>query len=299
VSLKAGTATAPPRVEEVRVRAECDCSTVVLTVGESLKAVERPDLLTITDSAKASAVLNLLVKSQGKEVFVRYWSPGWDEESVNTRGLADALTWVDRQQGRTDADRSGAVIDPDTPAIPASMVTDTDAFTDPERTSKELPAPVRKLFARDLRRGCRPHSTDPNRSYFDAHWVGRQRVVFFVECTRPDLGPTHRVYTATGQTYEDARVLELEQWDERVLRSGKAPRVRRAVPTSPMFEPAETLVLLHRRDDIKSCYIEHTYRWLEGGYRLLAVHASECPRVVGGVREGERTLRFRVPAEQQ
>jgi hypothetical protein len=66
-----------------------------------------------------------------------------------------------------------------------------------------------------------------------------------------------------------------------------------------MFEPAETLVLLHRGDDIKSCYIEHTYRWLEGGYRLLAVRASECPRVVGGVREGERTLRFRVPAEQQ
>jgi hypothetical protein len=294
VAFKAGTATAAARVEEIQVRAKCACDGVVLTVGESVKAVERPDLLTVTDASKADAVLNLLLAPGREEANLHYWSGSWAKESISLRGLTDALAWVDGQQNRTGGDRSAAAPSVDAPAIPTSLVADTDAFTDPERTSKELPAPVRALFARDRRQGCKPHASVPNRPYFDAHWVERNRVVFFVECRPSDLGPIYRAYTATGPSYADARPVPLVQWNEAALRTGQMPSARRDVLSIPMFMAAETLVLDHRRDGIKSCRIEHTYRWLKGSYRLLTVRASDCTKTAGEPLP-QRKLRFQAP----
>lgn len=296
VSLKADPATAPPRIEEVQASASCACDRIVLTVGQDLKFIERPDLMTIANAGKATAVLQLLTSGQ-VEIVLHTWSTSWSQVTIKTAGLAEVLAWVDRQQERSDRNLVGAAPPAEMPLIPASMVADTDAFTDPERTAKELPAPVRRLFDRAVRKGCQAHASDPNRPYFDAHWVERDRVVFFVECTRPDLGPTYRSYTATGPSYQDARALSLVQWDNAAVTSGKQPAPRGEVMTSPEFGPAETLTLNHRRAGIQNCSVEHSYRWLKGDYRLLAVRASECDASARSLPE--RTIRFQAPAGEQ
>jgi hypothetical protein len=295
VSVRPGRATAIPRIEEMRFRPNCACDKVVLVPGKNLKVLQRPDEFVVADTGKATALIDMLLAANGERVTMQSFHSGWSEESVNTKGFAEALDWVDQQQGRTDRART-ATVSFSSSEINAKVVADVARFTDPERTSKDLPRPVQALHAKALQSGCKGKLTS-NEHLFQTAWLDGQTVVFFVMCARPDISPIYRVYAATAPDYRDARAIELVQWTEATVRGAKA-RARRSVPTAPMFGPTNTLVLHTRRDGVKSCTIEHSYRWIDGDYRLLSVRASECS-LAGSGPEAPRTIRFRASDERK
>jgi Protein of unknown function (DUF1176) len=294
VSVRPGRAPTVPRVEEVRFRPNCACDKVVLVPGKDLKVLGRPDEFAVVDTAKATALIDMLLAANGEKITRQSFHRGWSEDNVNTKGFAAALDWVDQQQGRSDRARTAAA-PTDSSEISAKIIADAERFTDPERTLKDLPRPVQALHAKALRSGCKLQRGS-REHLFQTTWLDRQHVVFFVMCTRPDISPLYRVYAATASGYQDARAVELVQWTEATLKGEKA-RARRSMPAMPMFGPTNTLVLHAHRDGINSCRIEHSYRWVDGDYRLLSVRASECT-LAGSGPEAPRTVRFRASAER-
>ena len=144
VSVRTGAATAMPRVEEVHIRRDC-CGSLVLVPGDSLKVLDRPDAFVVADAGKASALIRLLLAAEGEKVSLKSFYMGWNDDSLNTKGFAEALDWVDQQQGRTDHNRTAAAPPPHASEISPKIIADTDRFTDPERTIKELPGSVQRL----------------------------------------------------------------------------------------------------------------------------------------------------------
>ena len=295
VSVRPHRATTIPRIQEVRFGRNCACDKLVLVRGHDLKVVQRPDEFVVMDEGKATALIDMLLAANGEKIRMQSFHSGWSEESVNTKGFAEALDWVDEQQGRSDRARTAAVPN-ESAEISSKIIADVERFTDPERTAKDLPHPVQALHAKALSSDCK-RKPIANEQFFLTSWLDPRTVVFFVMCTRPDISPVYRVYAATAPDYQDARAIELVQWTEATLKGEKA-RGRHSVPTIPMFGPTNTLVLHTRRDGINSCTIEHSYRWVDGDYRLLSVRASECSLARSGP-EAPRTVRWQASTERK
>jgi len=293
VSVRPDRATTIPRIEEVRFRRNCACDKLVLVPGNELKVLQRPGEFVVADEGKATALIEMLLAANGEKVMMQTFHSGWSDENVNTKGFAEALIWVDQQQRRSDSGRTAAAPN-EVPEIGAKIIADAERFTDPERTSKYLPQPVQ---ASHFRAGCRGKPAANEQSFLTT-WLGPRTVVFFVMCKRSDISPVYRVYSATAPDYQDARAIELVQWTEATIK-GEMPKARHSVDTIPMFGPTNTLVLHSHRDGIKNCTIEHSYRWLDGDYRLLSVRASECSLATSGGLEGPRTIRWQASAERK
>ena len=231
VSVLPSTAMALPGVTELRYQPDCACDKLVLVPGRSLKVLNRPDGFVVVDAEKATTLIRMLVDANGRKITFESQSRQTSRESVRTEGLTEALDWIDQQQGRTDGDRTAAAPPSSTAEIGTNTINDAARFTEPERTSGDLPEPVQRLHSRTLRTGCTARP-DARQAPFLAQWSDAATAVFFVLCRRPDISPVYRVYTATAPDYRDARAVKVVQWTEATLKGGE-PRANLDVPTIP------------------------------------------------------------------
>lgn len=257
----------------------------------------------LLDRAKATTLLARLIAQGDRRSNLTVDGPGGSHGGIiDIPALGTDLIWIDRQQGRRDADRNAG-----SPRAPRLGNDARDAMAQrlagPGAGFDALPPQVLAVHrrrapecVRDVpapgRRGAPPSDVSVNHGL----WLNNGDAVFVVFCRRVGNVSTSRLYLAEGEALDRIKPLSAPVWD---------PQARRFSPKLDL--PGDVvswsgLQQLSHRWTVGGCDLVQTTRVLRGEAVVVAIAGNGC-RTLDGRRQANRMGQeqeiFRAPPEHR
>ncbi|QCI63811.1 hypothetical protein [Phreatobacter stygius] len=256
----------------------------------------------LTNPAKATALLARLAAQGDRRSGLTVILPGRSRGTiVDMPTLRADLAWIDRQQGRSDTNRT---VGP--PPAPGSSTEALDAIAqrlaEPNAGLAAMPPQVlaaHRRLAPDCwraipaigRRDAPPADVTVNHGL----WLGNGDALFVVFCRRSDGVSASRLYLAKGEALDRITPLRVPVWN---------PQARRFAPTLDLpgdVDAWSSLQQISHRWNVGRCSLVQTTRILRGEAVVVAVAGSDCLTLDGSRRIDRMTEEeiFRAPPEHR